>query len=1161
MNVLLVSECDKRALRETRRILDQFAERRGERTWQTVITQAGLDTLRRLLRQSARRNTAVACHWIRGLDHSELLWIVGDRSRFNAQGAVPTDTTRRNVLRTEDENDWQTGEDIVLLAQLAALLHDLGKASEAFQQRLRGKWHERNAYRHEWVSLRLFLAFVGQDDDAGWLARMAELPAQEPESAADVWLQPGRYWRDGLDDLNGQAQSNPFRNLPPLAAAVAWLIVTHHRLPVVPSVNDAGRPARMGSRLPIYSVERLGHGLDDVTAGWNEWPPSEAPPKDVAAYWACADRLPVHLPQWQARAARLARRLQALRARPDKGGWLDNPYVMHLARLSLMLADHHYSSLQGPSPQRLKGDAGCRAHANTDAQGRLNQPLDEHLLGVARDAGRISHALPDFARYLRHLRSPLLRRRSGAGRFHWQDLAADRAAGLREAARLGGGFCINMASTGCGKTLANARIMHALADPEEGMRCSFALGLRTLTLQTGRSYRHDLGLGDEDLAVRVGGAASRALFEYYEQQAERTGSASSQSLIDADAEVLYEGPDELARHHGLLGIALQDRRIRDLLAAPVLVCTIDHLMPATEAQRAGHQIAPMLRLLSSDVVLDELDDFDLDDMPALTRLVYWIGLLGGRLLISSATLPPALVEGMFQAYRQGRQQWARNHGAGGAGEACVQEVACLWVDEFGAQAQSCGDMAAFVERHRQFVEHRVQALRDVPARRMGRLLPLELSPQPETEAFQNAWAMQVRDAMLQAHAAHAETVPGSGQRVSFGMVRMAHIDPLVDTARALYRLGAPEGFRIHLCVYHAAFPLALRSAIEHQLDQACNRRQPQEVFALPLVQERLAAHPEHEHLFVVLTSPVSEVGRDWDLDWAVVEPSSMRSLIQLAGRVQRHRQQPCTEPNILIFDTNLRHLRQPERAAFCRPGFEAEPTLRRGAYTLASHRLEDLLQVSEYQPLDACPRIQPRPRESWQPTRSLVDLEHARLVDTLLPHARTTPVAAAAAAQPTSSRRRSRGGSQAGDHNVDACSIWEIPRASLTWTLPQQQPFRAPDGAPDVDLVFLPDDDTGALYLHRVENKNDPRKGLASPYVPEEDAKGSGCIEHIDLAASMGPGIQPWVVLSLPDMLAALAQHHGQDMRQTAIRFAGVQVRASPRGWRYHPVLGFSQRP
>ena len=29
MNILLVSQCDKRALTETRRILDQFAERRG----------------------------------------------------------------------------------------------------------------------------------------------------------------------------------------------------------------------------------------------------------------------------------------------------------------------------------------------------------------------------------------------------------------------------------------------------------------------------------------------------------------------------------------------------------------------------------------------------------------------------------------------------------------------------------------------------------------------------------------------------------------------------------------------------------------------------------------------------------------------------------------------------------------------------------------------------------------------------------------------------------------------------------------------------------------------------------------------------------------------------------------------------------------------------
>ena len=222
MNVLLVSQCDKRALVETRRILDQFAERRGDRTWQTPITQDGLDTLRRLLRKTARKNTAVACHWIRGLDHSELIWIVGDTRRFNVQGAVPTNTTMRNILRRESENDWHTGEDIRLLAQMAALLHDLGKASVAFQQRLQNIFDERNRYRHEWVSLRLFLAFVSGDDDESWLARLVSTD----EGRQADWTAPGRYLRDGMDE---NIDRYPFRGLTeraPLAAAIGWEIPT-----------------------------------------------------------------------------------------------------------------------------------------------------------------------------------------------------------------------------------------------------------------------------------------------------------------------------------------------------------------------------------------------------------------------------------------------------------------------------------------------------------------------------------------------------------------------------------------------------------------------------------------------------------------------------------------------------------------------------------------------------------------------------------------------------------------------------------------------------------------------------------------------------------------------------------------------------------------------
>ena len=176
MNILLISQCSKNALFESRRILDQFAERRGERTWQTTLTQQGLDTLRRLLRKTARKNTAVACHWIRGKDHSELIWVVGDARQFNERGAVPTDTTRRDILRSQDENDWHSAEMMRLLASIAALFHDFGKASAAFQAKLKSAKPLADAYRHEWVSLRLFEAFVAGENDESWLARLAQLP-------------------------------------------------------------------------------------------------------------------------------------------------------------------------------------------------------------------------------------------------------------------------------------------------------------------------------------------------------------------------------------------------------------------------------------------------------------------------------------------------------------------------------------------------------------------------------------------------------------------------------------------------------------------------------------------------------------------------------------------------------------------------------------------------------------------------------------------------------------------------------------------------------------------------------------------------------------------------------------------------------------------------
>lgn len=1153
MNVLFVAQCTKRALTETRRILDQFAERRGERTWQTPITQAGLDTVRKLLRQSARKNTAVACHWVRGRDHSELLWVVGDARQFNDQGAVPTNTTASNVLRAGDENTWHHLPLMTALAALAALLHDLGKATQAFQDRLRNPGlRERNHYRHEWVSVRLFQAFVGGDDDVTWLQRLAACADESTDARAfeALWLDhaDGRLLRDGLDEPQAR-RSPPFAQLPPLAQAVAWLVFTHHRLPCLPVKRpegsdkedlDASRATyrRFGAHPSFINPNELEDVLARVSADWNEPREDGVPTAIVEDHWRFPHGLPVTMPAWRKQAARYARKLLELAPVSCGEKVLHDPFAMHVSRLCLMLADHHYSSVQDAAQRQPYLSPGYALYANTiknDSFSRLpdkrqspifHQTLDEHLLGVQAHAALVARSLPSLTHSLPALKNHKpLKKRSADARFAWQDKAADLAASVRPRAAQQGAFIVNMASTGCGKTLGNARLMNALADPATGLRCAFAIGLRTLTLQTGRSFQNDLQLGEDQLAIQVGGAANRTLFEHWEQQAEASGSASRQDLMDEAGSVLFECNDQ----HPLLQRLTQDAKLRQLIAAPLLVCTVDHLTPATESMRGGRQIAPMLRLLTGDLVLDEPDDFDMADLPALTRLVHWAGLLGSRALLSSATLPPALVEGLFLAYRAGREVFQK-HRSERPSEPV--NICCLWVDEFQQSAQDCAEGAAFRTAHSAYVQKRVQRLKQAEVRRWMQIAPLPNDWQGMGKDQRRAdFARLVLSQAWQLHQQphNHSTDPASGKHISLGLIRMANIAPLFDVARAIYQLGAPApGVRVHLCVYHSQFPLLLRSAIEKQLDTLLNRRVTQDGIH-PALQVQINAHPEEHHLFIVLGSPVTEVGRDHDYDWAVVEPSSMRSLIQLAGRVRRHRPGTVAGVNMVVLDSNLRRYEHPDQAAFCRPGFEMEDA----PFRLQFHNLHKLLgremqgaQAAAWRwSVDAQPRIAMAPGGLHR-SSLLVDLEHGRMYDAMLPKAETPP-------------------------KRDASLHWKHPsHLWLTGLLPQYQRFRY-DTQPREEVVFLPDEDEEALQLHRVidgkhsGNKLYPPAGSLCNAVPERQLHSSS--------------VSPWLRVSLMDELAALAQARGMSLQKCAERYATASLpRSEINGWWFHETLGFA---
>jgi CRISPR-associated endonuclease/helicase Cas3 len=221
MMVIFVSECEKKALNRTRRVLDAFADRIGSNTWQTIITEDGLVAVKKLLRQTASKNTAVACHWIRSRSRSELMWVVGNRRKFNSEGLVPVNSTQKNSLNHEWENDWTYLPLIKALVAVAALLHDWGKASALFQEKLKKASKISDPLRHEWISCLLLISLIelsgNPDDDSGWLNL----------------LMGGEWSEETLKAALNKKQDkkSPFVNLPPIAQMVVWLIVSHHRLP------------------------------------------------------------------------------------------------------------------------------------------------------------------------------------------------------------------------------------------------------------------------------------------------------------------------------------------------------------------------------------------------------------------------------------------------------------------------------------------------------------------------------------------------------------------------------------------------------------------------------------------------------------------------------------------------------------------------------------------------------------------------------------------------------------------------------------------------------------------------------------------------------------------------------------------------------------------
>ncbi len=780
----------------------------------------------------------------------------------------------------------------------------MGKVSERFQSKLRQSTTSGDDVRHEWISMKVLQAMRKNGHD--WRQAWSTLDV----GMSDVTLG---------DRVVGQPSTEAVASS---LEALDFLVASHHGL--LQSEDPGTVPT---ARAPSRHVRRS-HAADQVT------PAGNIDPAVLADYWQLEDRLAL--------------------AAGERGTAYWRATTVY-ARAALIFADHTVSAQRLPMSGTSDG-----MYANTVREGgvrRLNQTLDWHLRTVSARAREIAWRMSQLTATRQAVGSShgqlvglshdavenITRMSKPMGRFAWQNRCADALAQAREKAPDRPMLVFNMASTGSGKTRMNARAACVLSR-DASPRFSIALNLRSLTLQTGEALKSGLDIGGDELAVVIGDRTAQDLFN-------KARSAAQAAVFDGDnpdenqfeGEIICDGDEhELPEWMEPL---FEAGRERTIVGAPLLVSTIDFLSAAGTPGAQGHHVKALLRLMSADLVLDEIDSYEPNALVAVLRLVQLSALFRRNVICSSATLSWPVATAVERAFRSGvemLQELERDAGQSTKSpESAEQSIgyvrACI--DDTLPPLVDIGDICGrdFKTLYCARLAEIAASIAVQPTLRLAVL-------QKVSVVTREGWFNAVQDAVQRMHNANAWSFGDSGKVVSFGLVRVANIGTAIEVARHL----ADALPNASVACYHAGEFRIARFHKERRLDALLSRSRGNEhILHDPEIRKLVAAAKSQSVPCIVVATPVEEIGRDHDFDWGVIEPSSTQSIVQAGGRVNRHRFIPCgNEPNIALLQFNLRHCTNVElgregNAAFIRPGYEDE---RRSRNSGGGHYLDHDLQ-------------------------------------------------------------------------------------------------------------------------------------------------------------------------------------------------------------------------
>lgn len=949
MLVVLVNESEGKAWKRTRRVLAKYLPQIGSRVWAGHISEEGLKDLHQEIRKVVSKSGSVACHRMLTRNRMELQWIAGQKAPYDELGRYAF----RTVQASKEFTSPTQGAYGLLLCHvrtLAALLHDIGKATLGFQGKIRGIYCYEQ-YRHDLVGflmLQTCFAKDGKPEDKAFLAKL--------EESSELWADANRLFELPKDTDTPNLKASELKQWlehAPIFTLVSWLVLTHHRLPdglTDIEVQNTGQGKEPNRGTHVNSIENTYNSKEVARKEQSQQAAGFSPWQDSG---------------WRARCASVAKKITALLSQyPDltedlklyAGDWiLAN---VHYNRPLLIAADHLASIQCNNSGKACDKSAKVQtnelpiitSYANTTLDNKhWGDTVPQHLRRVAD----VTRKLTTLIANSQHFRTTILPSESLAinainpdSDFYWQQKLAEIAEKNREHHPV---FAAILAETGSGKTLAGVRLLNAISPKDEQgrpqLRYTLALGLRALTLQSGEALRDQAKIKPEDFVTLVGGL----VLDFSEQtdtnnDVEKQQTAS-ENAINHDEEGYAKGGfddetengdnmgwlDCLEAHMNGDSMPKRDRKAMytiakdwlgtrglKLLDTPVVACTVDHLVPATHATSGG-DARMALRIFTADLVLDEIDNYSAQDLITLGKLCFMVGLSGRHVVLMSATMSPFVVQGLFEAWWRGLSIKAKMDAPSFSKETPHKHPARqLFASNQRGSEVVCHDIVVHpsVEHCQQqyygeYVHEVCEKIRNSQNIRRN-LDILQLTPIAEaankSAHLKNRIYPEILEGCYQLHQKNAQ--PVQDIQLSIGFIRF-------NTAKQawlfsqwlLCRDSSHDKFEYRVVCYHAKHPRLVLGLMDEKLNKLNNRKKDsdwQQLEELKTAIEATMTAGKKQLMILIVTTTLQETGRDHDYDWAVLEPRSVRGEIQASGRVRRHRTEAWDKTNVLIMSQPMR---------------------------------------------------------------------------------------------------------------------------------------------------------------------------------------------------------------------------------------------------------------